>query len=62
MNQKSNVASLEFDELLYRNLVVSDLTYVRIGMNWNYLCVFVDFFNCEIIGYSADPHKAVRFV
>ena len=39
------------------NVVVSDLTYVRVGMSWNYICVHVDLFNREIIGYSAGRNK-----
>lgn len=57
-----NVVNREFDEQLYRNVAVSDLTYVRVGMNWNYLCVLVDLFNREIIGYSAVAHKTAKLV
>lgn len=31
-------------------------------MKWNYICVLVDLFNREIIGYSASPHKTENFV
>lgn len=57
-----NVVNREFDKQPYRNVVVSDLTYVRVGMNWNYICVLVDLFNREIIGYSAGPHKTAKLV
>lgn len=57
-----NVVNRKFDEQPYRNVVVSDLTYVRVGMNWNYICVLVDLFNREIIGYSAGPHKTADLV
>ena len=43
-------------------VVVSDLTYVRVGGKWNYICVFVDLFNREIIGYSAGPNKTAALV
>ena len=58
----ANVVNREFDDQPYRNVVVSDLTYVRVGLNWNYICVLVDLFNREIIGYSAGPHKAAMLV
>ena len=58
----ANVVNREFDEQPYRNVVVSDLTYVRVGMNWNYICVLVDLCNREIIGYSAGPHKTAKLV
>ena len=31
-------------------------------MNWNYICILVDLFNREIIGYSAGPHKTANLV
>ncbi len=46
----ANVVNRKFDEQPYRNVVVSDLTYVRVRMHWNYICVLLDFFNREIIG------------
>lgn len=58
----ANVVNRKFYEQPYRNVVVSDLTYVRVGMNWNYICVLVDLFNREIIGYSAGPHKTETLV
>lgn len=58
----ANVVNREFDNQAYRNVVVSDLTYVRVGLHWNYICVLVDLFNREIIGYSAGPHKTAMLV
>lgn len=58
----ANVVNREFDNQPYRNIVVSDLAYVRVGMNWNYICVLVDLFNREIIGYSAGPNKTAKLV
>ncbi len=43
-------------------MVVSDLTYVRVGMSWNYICVLIDLFNREIIGYSAGTNKTASLV
>ena len=42
--------------------VVSDLTYVRVNYRWNYVCILVDLFNREIIGYSAGAHKDAQLV
>ena len=61
-SQIANIVNREFDDQPYRNVVVSDLTYVRVGLKWNYICVLVDLFNREIIGYSAGPHKSARLV
>ncbi|WP_198286499.1 MULTISPECIES: IS3 family transposase [Bacillus] len=43
-------------------VVVSDLTYVRVGQKWHYVCLFVDLFNREMIGYSAGAHKDAQLV
>jgi len=40
-------------------VIVSDLTYVRVGAKWHYVCLFVDFFNREIIGHSATTANLV---
>lgn len=42
--------------------MISDLTYVRVGTRWNYICVLVDLYNREITGYSADEHKTAELV
>lgn len=41
---------------------MSDLTYLRVGAGWNYICVLVDLFNREIIGYSAGKNKTSALV
>ena len=35
----NNVANREFDNQPHLNVVVSDLTYVRVGDRWHYICV-----------------------
>ena len=57
-----NVVNRQFDNQQYLNVVVSDLTYVRVGNRWHYLCVLVDLFNREIIGYSCGPNKDASLV
>lgn len=57
-----NIVDRKFDEQPYRNVVVSDLTYVRVGTSWNYICVLVDLFNREIIGYRAGTNKTASLV
>lgn len=42
--------------------VVSDLTYVRVNYRWNYICILLDLFNREIIGFSAGPNKDAMLV
>ena len=43
-------------------VVVSDLTYVRVAGKWNYVCLFVDLFNREIICYSCGANKDANLV
>ncbi|GIQ70485.1 hypothetical protein XYCOK13_33090 [Xylanibacillus composti] len=41
---------------------VSDLTYVKVGYRWHYVCVLIDLLNREIIGQSAGPHKDAALI
>lgn len=42
--------------------IVSDLTYVRINGQWNYICLFINLFNREIIGQSVGAYKTADLV
>lgn len=44
------------------DVVVSDLTYVKVGDRWHYICILVDLFNREIIGYSCGAKKDAALV
>ena len=57
-----NIVDRQFDKQPHLNVDVSDLTYVRVGNHWHYLCVLVDLFNREIIGYSSGPNKDAALV
>lgn len=41
---------------------MSDLTYVRVGAGWNYVCLFIDLYNREIVGHAAGARKDARLV
>ncbi len=58
----TNELDREFDTDEPLAAVVSDLTYVRVGQKWNYICILIDLFNREIIGYSAGEHKDAQLV
>lgn len=58
----ANVLDREFDQAESKRFVVSDLTYVKAGHRWHYVCVLIDLFNREIIGHSAGPHKDAALV
>ncbi|WP_183863634.1 IS3 family transposase, partial [Pectinatus brassicae] len=57
-----NVVARNFNDQPQYNVVVSDLTYVRVGTSWNYICLLIDLFNREIIGYSAGKNKDAQLV
>lgn len=61
-SKTENVLNRQFQNREYRDAVISDLTYVRVGKRWNYICVLVDLFNREMIGYSAGEHKTAELV
>lgn len=61
-DEVSNTLNREFDEKDELEIIVSDLTYVRVGQRWHYICILIDLFNREIIGYSAGPHKTAELV
>lgn len=52
-----NIVNRKLSDQPQYSVVVSDLTYVRVGNNWNYICVLIDLFNRVIIGYSAGRNK-----
>jgi len=58
----TNELNREFDTKAPLAVVVSDLTYVRVNHKWNYICILIDLFNREIIGYSTGIHKDAGLV
>lgn len=61
-SKTGNVAGRHFKGQPYRNIAVSNLTYVKVGVNWNYICVLIVLFNLEIIGYSAGQNKPADLI
>ena len=61
-SETSNVLNREFNTDKELKVVVSDLTYVRVGHKWHYICLLVDLYNREIIGHSAGPQKTAALV
>lgn len=57
-----NELNRQFDKEMPLEAVVSDLTYVRVAGKWNYICLLIDLFNREIIGYSCGRAKDADLV
>ena len=55
-----NVVARGFGGRAPRTHICGDLTYVRVGASWNYVCLLVDLCNGEIVGHSAGPGKDAR--
>lgn len=60
-DKNPNVLNREFTRDILE-AVVSDLTYVNVAGKWNYICVLMDLFNREIIGYSVGSRKDANLV
>ncbi len=58
----TNLVDRNFDNRDFLDVVVSDLTYVRVSGKWHYICLMLDLHNREIVGYSAGAHKDARLV
>ena len=57
-----NLVDRDFDNRDKLEVAVSDLTYVRVGSRWNYVCTLIDLFNREIIGYAASEKKNAKLI
>ncbi len=62
-NEKvENIVNREFSRDSILEVIVSDLTYVRVGNEWNYICTIIDLYNREIVGYSCGKNKDADLV
>lgn len=57
-----NIVNRDFKNRALSEVTVSDLTYVRVGNAWNYICTIIDLHNREIIGFSVGKNKDSELV
>ena len=57
-----NILNHEFNNDIRYDVVVSDLTYVNVAGTWHYICLLIDLYNREIIGYSCGKQKNAELV
>lgn len=57
-----NIVNRNFNNKEKNEVIVSDLTYIQVNGQWNYICLLIDLFNREIIGYSVDTKKDTSLV
>ncbi|MGR4829319.1 IS3 family transposase [Bifidobacterium adolescentis] len=58
----ANILDREFDGYEPRTHLASDLTYVRVGGKWAYVCLLIDLANRSIAGHSADTGRTADLV
>jgi len=58
----ANVINREFSSRQPLEAIVTDLTYVKVGCKWHYVCFIIDLFNREIIGHSCGARKDATLV
>ena len=58
----ANLLDREFDGYEPRTHLASDLTCVRVGGKWAYVCLLIDLANRSIAGHSADTGRAADLV
>jgi len=57
-----NTLDREFQNRAPLEAIVTDLTYVKVGCSWHYICMIIDLFNREIIGHSCGARKDAALV
>ncbi len=57
-----NVVNREFNERDNLEVLVSDLTYIRVKNKWHYICLIINLFNRKIEGFSAGAKKDADLV
>lgn len=58
----SNLLDRNFSGWLEKEVIVSDLTYVKVNGKWCYICALIDLFNREIVGWSVGENKTADLV
>ena len=58
----ANVLAREFDGREKYEVVVSDLTYIKIGGKWRYLCLLLDLCGRYILGSAVGNQKDAKLV
>ena len=58
----SNLLDRKFSGWSEKEVIVSDLTYVKVSGRWCYICVLIDLFNREVVGWSVGGNKTVDLV
>ena len=58
----NNIVDRKFDGRQDIEVIISDLTYVKVAGKWCYICLLVNLFNREIVGFSVGKNKTANLV
>lgn len=58
----ANEVNRNFNDRKPLEVVVSDLTYVKVDGKWNYICILLDLSNRKIIGSAVGKNKDAQIV
>jgi len=58
----ANLVERKFCDRASLEVVISDLTYIKVAGKWNYLCVLMDIHNRKIIGSAVGKQKNAQLV
>ena len=59
---KPNLVDRQFSNRKPLEVIASDLTYVRVGGRWHYICLLVDLAGRDIVGYAAGRKRDAKLV
>jgi transposase InsO family protein len=59
---RPNLVERKWDERKPLEVIVSDLTYVKVNSQWHYICLLVDVATRNIIGSAAGRNKDAKLV
>ena len=57
-----NMVDRKFNKRKLLEVVVSDLTYVKVANKWHYICLLIDLHAREIIGHAVGKNKDAKLV
>ncbi len=57
-----NIVDRKFNGREDLEVMVSDLTYVRVGNKWHYICLIINLYNRKIVGFSSGANKTSKLV
>ena len=57
-----NILNRKFNGCTPMEVVVSDLTYIKVSGKWHYICLLIDISAREIIGFAAGRNKDAKLV